>query len=233
MSHAIPKIFITMDTDWCPAEVLRHALALFEKHTQRCTIFATGHYASLATCDSKTFEIGVHPNFNDTPVSQYESKLHDLLALYPNAQGVSSHAMMSSTPLLHLFKQAGLRYERNLLRYEEVAAKPFYYFNQLLRVPIFWEDDIWFAHDARARFAANLFAHADLPLVFNFHPIHLFLNTASLEHYARFKPDYHDADKLEKYRYQGYGVLSYFQDLMAHLDTQQITSGLLRELVTI
>ena len=232
MSHAIPKIFITMDTDWCPAEVLQYALALFEKHALRCTIFTTGYYAALATCDSRNFEIGVHPNFNDATVAQYERKLRDLLALYPNAQGVSSHAMLSSTPLLHLFKQAGLRYERNLLRYKEVAAKPFYYFNQLLRVPIFWEDDIWFSHDPHARFAANLFAPADLPLVFNFHPIHLFLNTASLEHYARFKPDYHNVDKLVGHRYEGYGVHSFFQSLITYMNTQQIACGLLSELVT-
>ncbi len=232
MPQAPQKIFLTLDTDWSPAEVLHYALTLFEEHALCCTVFATGVYSALQACNAARFEVGVHPNFNDVTRAQYENKLHELLALYPNAKGVSSHAMMSSTPLLHLFKQAGLLYERNLLRYEQTEAKPFYYFNRLLRVPIFWEDDIWFGLERHAAFSENLFQARDLPLVFNFHPIHLYLNTVSPEHYAAFKPHYHDAHKLLEFRHAGYGVRSYFMDLIAHLRTQRIATGLLSELVT-
>ena len=231
MSLSNQKIFLTLDTDWCPEEVLQYALALFEEHALRCTIFATGRYAALETCAPQRIEIGVHPNFNDATLAQYEGKLQELLALYPNAQGVSSHAMMSSTPLLHLFKQAGLQYDRNLLRYQQPEARPFYYFNGLLRVPIFWEDDIWFAEEQREPFVAGSFERSALPLVFNFHPIHLYLNTSSPEHYTAFKPHYHEAHKLMAHRHEGYGVLSYFTDLIAHLRAQQIATGLLNELV--
>ncbi len=220
-----------MDTDWCPEEVLQYALALFEEHELHCTVFATGLYTALKDGKAPLLEIGVHPNFNDTASVQHEAKLQELLNLYPHAQGVSSHAMMSSTPLLHLFKQAGLKYDRNLLRYKETEATPFYYYNGLLRVPIFWEDDIWFADKQREPFAANAFERSDLPLVFNFHPIHLYLNTYSPEHYAAFKPYYHEARKLLAYRHEGYGVFSYFRDLIAHLRANQIATGLLSELL--
>jgi hypothetical protein len=226
----MPKIFLTLDTDWCPEEILEHALALFATHELHCTVFATGAYDALKNCDSARLEIGVHPNFNDATPAQYEARLNELLALYPQARGVSSHAMMSSTPLLDLFHRAGLKYDRNLLRYHDAEAEPFQYHNGLWRVPIFWEDDIWFAHQPLAPFAPALLTQRAAPLVFNFHPIHLYLNTASTEHYAAFKPYYHEPRKLLEYRHKGYGVRSFFTDLIAHARTHQIPTGLLKEL---
>lgn len=224
------KIFFTLDTDWCPEEILHYALALLREHDLACTIFATGRYAALENCDPARIEIGLHPNFNEALPAQHEAKLRELLALYPQAQGVSSHAMMSSTPLLDLFQAAGLQYDRNLLRYHDATAEAFQYYNGLWRAPIFWEDDIWFAHEPLAPFAPALLAQHQAPLVFNFHPIHLYLNTASVEHYAAFKPYYHEPRKLLAYRHESYGVRSYFTDLIAHVRDDQIATRLLKNL---
>ncbi len=229
MAKSEQKIFLTMDTDWCADEVLQYALDLLCEHDIAFTAFVTDRYAALENCDPARIEIGLHPNFNEAMPSQYEAKLHELLAHYPQAQGVSSHAMMSSTPLLELFRRCGLRYDRNLLFYKQAQARAFYHYNGLLRLPIFWEDDIWFSVEANTPFTPEPFAEENFQYVFNFHPIHLYLNTASTEHYAAFKPHYHEPRALRAHRYEGYGVLSYFMDLLAYLRENRIATGLLKE----
>ncbi|NUO81979.1 hypothetical protein HUU05_18045 [candidate division KSB1 bacterium] len=226
------KIFLTMDTDWCPEEVLQFALALLQKHALPCTIFATGRYAALENRDPTRIEIGLHPNFNEAKLAQYESKLNELLALYPHALGVASHAMMSSTPLLELFKRAGLQYDRNLLFYKQTQARAFYHYNGLLRLPIFWEDDIWFSHEPEVPFAAAPLLEERFHYLYNFHPVHLYLNTASAAHYASCKPYYRDPAKLREVRHAGYGVHSYFMDLIEFIAAQNIATGLLHELLS-
>jgi hypothetical protein len=218
-----------MDTDWCPEEVLRYSLALFEKHALPCTVFATGHYETLGHYDASRIEIGLHPNFKDTTAEGYEAKLRELCKMYPQAQGVASHAMMSSTPLLHLFKQCGMKYDRNLLRYKDSNATAFYYFNGLLRLPIFWEDDIWFTVEPGVPFTAELLANESFRCIFNFHPIHLYLNTESPLHYQSFKAFQHDLKKLEGYIGKGYGTRNFLGDLAKHIQKHNLNTGLLRE----
>lgn len=217
-----------MDTDWCPEEVLRYSLALFEEHALRCTVFATGRYETLRHCDASRIEIGLHPNFNDMTSDGHEAKLRELCNMYPQARGVASHAMMSSTPLLHLFKQCGMKYDRNLLRYKDSSAAAFYYFNGLLRLPIFWEDDIWFTDEPGVPFTAGLLADESHRAVFNFHPIHLYLNTESQPHYQSFKAFQHDLKKLGDCIGKGYGTRNFFEDLAAHIQKYNLNTGLLR-----
>src|SRR5262245_55351088 len=126
-------IYITMDTDWCAEEVLEFALSLLRERHLPCTVFSTQEYAALRKADTKTLEIGLHPNFNAVTSGGYEEKLQAIQRLYPQAVGVSSHAMTSGTGLLDLFKKSGLRYDRNLLRYKDAEAQPFIYHNGLLR----------------------------------------------------------------------------------------------------
>ncbi len=184
---------------------------------------------ALENCDPARIEIGVHPNFNEATLAQYESKLNDLLALYPRARGVASHAMMSSTPLLELFKRAGLQYDRNLLFYKQTPARAFYHYNGLLRLPIFWEDDIWFSQEPETPFVPETLLEKQFHYLYNFHPVHLYLNTASAAHYASCKPHYHNPRALQRRRHTGYGVYSYFMDLVDSIAAQNIATGLLHE----
>lgn len=211
---------------------MQYVLDFLRARDLQCTVFATGRYTVLEKSDPAHIEIGVHPNFNETPPSQYETKLREMLTLYPHAQGVSSHAMMSSTPLLELFKRCGLKYDRNLLLYKQSLLKPFFHYNGLLRVPVFWEDDIWFAVEPGAAFSPDLLAAAAHVCVFNFHPIHIYMNTASQKHYSSFKPHYHEPHKLRTLRHHGYGVYTFFIELIYCLRANKISTGLLNELVT-
>lgn len=51
--------------------------------------------------------------------------------------------------------------------------------------------------------------------VFNFHPIHLFLNSESLERYEKIKGNYHDFKILkENVNVESYGILDFFKELV-------------------
>jgi hypothetical protein len=234
MNSTIPTaraIYITMDTDWCADEVLAFALSLLRERHLPCTVFATHNHAALQNINAEMMEIGLHPNFSEVTAEGYEEKLQALQRLYPHAVGVSSHAMTSGTALLHLFRQYGLRYDRNILRYRDTEAKPFVYHNGLLRMPIFWEDDIWFTHEPGARFSADMLKHEGFRLIFNFHPIHLYMNTTSAEHYQTFKPYQRELQRLAQYSGTEYGALSFFEDLAAYIQNENVATGLLRDLL--
>ncbi len=221
-----------MDTDWCHEEVLQYALKLFRENNLPCTVFATGHYASLTLHSSAELEIGLHPNFNETTIAGYEGTLRALRQHYPHAEGVSCHAMTSSTPLLNLVKQYGFTYDRNLLCYKIPKIAAFRHYNGLWRLPVFWEDDIWFTVEAGVPFDESLLAHEDFRYIFNFHPIHLYLNTESTAHYQAFKPLQHQPEALANYVGMGYGARSYFLELVSHIKKEKIATGLLKDFVT-
>ena len=232
MPVAISKtraLYLTLDTDWCTEEILEFAIALFHERRLPCTVFATGPYAALQSGDTAMLEIGLHPNFNPGTPESFGEKLQALRRLYPRAVGVSSHAMVSGTILLDLFKNSGLFYDRNILRYKDAAAEAFVYHNGLLRLPVFWEDDIWFTLEPGARFSAGMLGRENFHLIFNFHPIHLFMNTASAEHYQAFKPHQHDLQKLAPHRRADYGALSFFEGLAAYMQQEGLAAGLLRD----
>ena len=65
--------------------------------------------------------------------------------------------------------------------------------------------------------------------VFNFHPIHLFMNTASAEHYLTFKSHQHELQRLAQYRRTEYGARSFFEDLVAYLKNENVETGLLQD----
>ncbi len=224
-------IYITMDTDWCAEKVLEFALSLLRERHLAATVFSTHDYVALRDTNAQMLEVGLHPNFNEVTAEGYEDKLRTLQRLYPQAVGVSSHAMLSGTTLLELFRRAGLQYDRNILRYKDAAAQPFVYHNGLLRLPIFWEDDIWFTLEPGARFSTTILEHEGFHLIFNFHPIHLFMNTASAEHYQSFKPYQHELGRLAQYRRAEYGARSFFEDLTTYLQNENVATGLLRNLL--
>ena len=53
-------------------------------------------------------------------------------------------------------------------------------------------------------------------MVFNFHPIHIYLNTFSEQHYFNAKQYLDDPKTLFKHRYEGYGIRNYFLDLISY-----------------
>jgi len=50
--------------------------------------------------------------------------------------------------------------------------------------------------------------------VFDFHPVHIFLNTEDFDRYKQIKVNFNSKNELSKYRYSGYGTHTFLLDLI-------------------
>jgi hypothetical protein len=199
-----PAVYFTIDIDWAPEAVIADTLALLEENQVAATLFCTHKSRVIDQCNTALFEKAIHPNFNfllngqKTNGESAEAVLDHLLHLYPQATGVRSHSMTQSSVLLDLFLQKGLLYDANhFLPYQQV--RPFKLWNGLVRIPYNWEDDVHFFYGKE--FEEPLFSSipGDL-LIVDFHPVHIYLNTKSKEHYQEAKKYYQQPDELIKCR---------------------------------
>jgi hypothetical protein len=198
------SVFITIDLDWCADEVLSDTLDLLEARDAAATLFVTHDTPLLSRIrDNPRFEIGIHPNFN--PLLQGDASsgadaadvIARCLQWAPGARSVRSHALVQSTYLLRAFSSAGLRYDCNTYIGHDagIALAPLRHFDgALVRVPHLWEDDIEIAQGPRWDPAA--IAGAPGLRVLDFHPIHIFLNTETVDRYEASRAVHRDAEAL-------------------------------------
>jgi hypothetical protein len=195
-------IAFTLDIDWAPEEVIEDALLLFQHHNVKCTLFSTHNSYAVIKSDKKLFEVAIHPNFNsllrggDKTVSTIISELLDI---HPDAKGVRSHSMMQSSVILQEFADKGLVYDANHFLPYHQNIKPFMLWNGLVRIPYNWEDDVHWSYgytfdNCRINLNDNGL------IVFDFHPIHIYLNTDNKYRYNEAKKYYDNPNKLIKFR---------------------------------
>jgi hypothetical protein len=68
-----------------------------------------------------------------------------------------------------------------------------------VRIPYFWEDDAHFAY--RRPFVLDSFELDPVePNIFDFHPVHVYLNTEIDERYQAAKPSYHEPKAMLAHR---------------------------------
>ena len=198
------KIFMTFDIDWTSDDVLGHTIDLIEKYDICATFFVTHHTPLLARLkENPCIELGIHPNYNFLLNGdfRYGKTIDEVIEYYleivPDAVSVRTHSLVQSSPILESFSKHGLKYEVNLLlpRQTGIPLKPFVYMDKrLIRVPYFWEDDTHVHYGTP--WDVSLFLNVDSLKVFDFHPIHVFLNTESIERYERSKSSQGDHRKL-------------------------------------
>jgi hypothetical protein len=192
----------TIDIDWAPEAIVADTIKLFENYGVRATIFATHKSAVLSGLDRSEFEIGIHPNFNTLLRGRGgdpDTILDELLELYPEAIGVRSHSLTQNGWLLNKFREKGFDYDVNHFLPYHHGIKPFQYWNGIVRIPFNWEDDYHFAHGFS--FEDSKINLSDEGLnIFNFHPIHIFLNTESIDRYNAVRDKISDVEYVRNYR---------------------------------
>jgi hypothetical protein len=106
----------------------------------------------------------------------------------------------------------------------------------LLRIPVFWEDDQEWERPLPCWHLPSLLAIDPGLKVFNFHPIHIYLNTSQRKSYQSFKqaiPEFHEAsaEQAPVYVQQGEGTQTLFVEVIQYLAQTQ-TSVCIRDLYT-
>lgn len=223
------KLFLTIDIDWAHDEVLSYAIDLVDRSDIHATWFVTHNTPLLDRLRANpNYELGIHPNFNwllaGDPRNGANSAevLERLMRLVPEARCVRSHSMTQSTGLLQAFADAGLTHDANhfVPASSGVELKPWVLWNGMIRVPYCWEDDVFCIYRERgvAEPDVNETTRRGGLRVFDFHPIHLFLNTESMARYEKTRSLHQRPDGLAAHRYEGVGArvwLAHLVDAMS------------------
>jgi len=220
-------IAIVFAIDWAPDEIIQYCIDLLEEYEVKATFFATHHSEYLKSLDSTRYEIGIHPNFNDG--GDYNRIIKELKTVYPKAIGVCSHSLFQSSKILQLFIDNGLKYEMNTYVPLQEGLRPFTRLKGIVSIPFYWGDDGHFS--TKAVFGlSELRIHEKGLKVCAFHPIHVFMNTNSVEHYDSFKAFYQEADILKKCRNSERGIQTLFIHLLQYLADNRVPTYLCRDI---
>lgn len=223
------KIFLTFDVDWAHDDVVMDTVNLLEAADVPATWFVTHDTPVLARLrQNPNFELGIHPNFNwllagdDRNGRDPKEVIGRMMDLVPEAKCVRSHSMTQSSGLLDVFASAGLTHDVNHFIPASVGAeiRPWALWNGMTRVPYFWEDDLACIYESQGKPEPSVMDAARTGKgvkVFDFHPIHIFLNTEDLRRYERTRQEHQNPQSLRAQRHQGYGARSQLQELLGEL----------------
>ena len=197
---------ITIDIDWAPDPVIEDTLSLLDERDIVATVFST-HDDGVQLSNH---ERAIHPNLTDSESN--DETLDTLLSLYPEAVGVRSHGLHTTTEL-KLGGPTEICYESNYMMFGVEGIHPFWHLGDVVQFPIYFMDDVWLRHGKPSMdFASELVR--DTLTVFAFHPIHIYLNTPRIEYYEQRKDIYNEPDALREERSDGFGVRDLFTSLL-------------------
>lgn len=205
------KIFLTFDIDWAIDEVLEYCIDIVEKANIKATWFVTHETPLLKRlCANPNFELGIHPNFNPLLEGDfaygknYKEVLKHFLNIVPEAKSMRSHCLGISSRILQEAKNLGITHESNICipamaAGEEERLKPYINWDRLIRCPYHWADDVvhWYNNKVNLK---GVLLSAENYLMIAFHPINIFLNTESLEHYESARKYFHNYLELKRFR---------------------------------
>jgi hypothetical protein len=202
------SLFLTFDIDWANDDVLNYCIDILEVNSVKATFFVTHETPVLERLrKSDLFELGIHPNFNfllngDYRYGKdYKEVIDYYLSMVLDAVSVRSHSLTQNGPIVDEFIRRGLVYDVNLfLMYlSEIELKPIPYYKEgFTRLPYFWEDDTYILYNQKVE-VPNLVSKPGLK-IFDFHPIHVFLNSANLNNYERARPYLQETNELVRFK---------------------------------
>ena len=221
------KIFITFDIDWAEEFIIDDTLNLLQRYNIPATFFTTHQSSSLEFISSdENIEIGIHPNFkpllnSETNKNYIEEELDRLLKIVPDAKSVRSHCLIQGSPFEMIFRNKGITHQSNIFvpSYSEIILKPWRSNNGLIQVPYGWEDDV--VCDSEDLYLSKTSPVEEVKnsasasyKIFDFHPIHIYLNTENLSRYEITREYHKNYSELVKYRNKGYGTRNRFIELL-------------------
>ena len=218
-----------MDTDWISEKGLGQVLDDFFEDVP-VTVFATGPYSSLNESDLR--EIGVHPNYeHSTP----REALEPLLSEFPSAVGHRAHSLHYTERLRPLFYEFGISYDSAFMHYFKTDVQPSMIGRGVVELPQYFMD-MFHLEMSRGKSTSETwdigqvdFESAGLR-IFNFHPVHLLLNTGTEEHYFDSKEHYQDTARLQGLANNDEGAATFLTALVQQLKQKGIQPHLLREI---
>jgi hypothetical protein len=226
----LTRAAITLDLDWAPDFMIDAAAQALLDREVRATWFVTHSSPAVERLAEHPdlFELGIHPNFlaGSSHGSTPQEVVAHCAALVPGARAVRTHCLLQSTPLHDaLLAGSDVDVDVSLFLPGATGVEPVVQWSpggRLLRLPYVWQDNMeMYAPDPNWDTEAVL----DAPglRIFDFHPVHVWLNSASFEPYERLKASRPLTEVTEEqafgFRNGGPGAMTAFlalADALAH-----------------
>jgi hypothetical protein len=221
-------VAITLDVDWAPDAAIDAAAERLLEARVPATWFLTHDSPAVERLRKhpELFELGLHPNFlpGSTQGSTPDEVLDFCMRLAPGATSFRTHGLVQSTPLLdRILARTPLRVDVSIFLPHARCVEPLSYWWQgrrLVRLPYFWEDDFEMERPEPCWSAKCLLDRPGLR-IFDFHPIHVALNSSDLSAYQDLKRAQPElarvaAEAIASRTQQGEGAGSLFAELVAH-----------------
>jgi hypothetical protein len=198
----------------------------------RGTFFCTQQYACL---EETIHELAPHPYLG--PGGEWQEELRESRARFPHAVGWRSHSCVFSHILAEQLARDGYRYVSVHDEPGSTEIRPVRHAWGLWHLPIYYMDNLDFSatrfwgNAADSPFRAELIDAAvagDGLFVFDFHPIHLALNSPSADEYFVRRELFERGALVDDVRYDGRGSLTFYLELieaMEAADTSSIAMG--------
>jgi hypothetical protein len=227
---------LTFDIDWVPDFIINFvAEKLIEKNIP-ATWFVT--HPSIAVERLKDypelFELGIHPNFRDNSSHGKDplEVIHYCLNLVPDARTMRTHGLIQSISLFDtIIRETQIIADVTTYMPHTPNLIPAEYWREgrmMLRIPTYWQDELEMTRPQPIWEPDSLLNNGTGIKVFNFHPIHVYLNSIDSQPFSQIIkriPQLLEAKPtdLNEFIHQGTGTLTLLQKL---LDTKANFIGL-------
>jgi len=219
-------VALTFDVDWAPDFAIDATADLLVARGFRATWLVTHRSAAIDRLRDhpELFELGIHPNFREgsTHGSDTDAILRHCMAVVPDAISMRTHSLVQSTPLLaRIVGTTPIRIDASLLLPRVPGLRPFEHpFDgvSLLRVPFDWEDDVEMEFEEPRWAPAEQSGNGGLR-TFNFHPMHVYLNSRDMTAYRAVRASHAALDRIEEsvaraHRNEGEGTAAALRHLL-------------------
>lgn len=235
-------IALTLDIDWAPDFVIDWVAKKLIKSSVKATWFVTHACPAVDRLRKRPdlFELGIHPNFlpGSTHGSTTEEVLDYCMRLVPEARSMRTHGLVQSTQLLELvMTRTPIISDVSLFLPNAAGIRPVEYHwagRKLIRLPYFWEDDFEMGRPNPCFEIGTILSKGAGLKIINFHPMHVYLNSNSMELYESVKEIKEDLFDLKEkdissHINSGNGVQTMFSDTVKYLSIEN-TSMCLRDI---
>lgn len=210
-------IFITYDTDHMTEARMESFLSTF-RIPGEATFFCTERFGSLESKDNDRHEIGLHPFLDDQ--TDWMAVVTALRGQWPRSKsirGVRAHSCTYSQRFGVNLSKAGFEYVSHVTVPISAPLQPYMYPWGIIEVPIHYMDNMDFTqvevYPDHTPFDLNFIQDAvssPLAFIFDFHPIHLLINSTSAAEYAV----WWELGCPHDYCCEGRGVRDFYNDLV-------------------
>lgn len=232
-------IAITFDTDHMTPDGLSYFIDAVVPKSIRATFFC---YRPFVCLNSTDHEVAVHPYLAES--SDWISTTRELIDKVESAsnrkvRGLRPHSLMSSQNYIVKLNSIGMDYVSSISAHPEMDVDVFRYPWGPAEIPIRYMDnmDLWARDKTHQTGECFSKSHIENALnssgvyCFDFHPIHILLNTSHFSDYeewtSRGRPELKSCVGSESY-----GVRSFFLDICSAIERAGDTAYLCSDIVS-